>query len=236
MIEGEVDGTVGINSMPGRLVFSTTADGASSPTERMRINAAGGVDINAPGGLSHPSLLIRGQNTSSTEYCFQVQGGSGANTIFCRNNTYFDSPGIFNLTTVNGPNIFINGFGTIGRSTSSLKYKTDIETLEDSYADAILDIRPVWYRSIAGEDRRDWGHWGFIAEEVYAVDPRLTVVKTEDQVLDEKGVVTEVIPLDEPEVEGVQYDRFVPHLVNLIKRQRDQIEALEARVAALEAS
>jgi hypothetical protein len=180
--------------------------------------------------------LIRGQNTSSTEYCFQVQGGSGANTIFCRNNTYFDSPGIFNLTTVNGPNIFINGFGTIGRSTSSLKYKTDIETLEDSYADAILDIRPVWYRSIAGEDRRDWGHWGFIAEEVYAVDPRLTVVKTEDQVLDEKGVVTEVIPLDEPEVEGVQYDRFVPHLVNLIKRQRDQIEALEARVAALEAS
>jgi hypothetical protein len=34
------DGTPGANDMPGRLVFSTTADGASSPTERMRIDAS----------------------------------------------------------------------------------------------------------------------------------------------------------------------------------------------------
>jgi hypothetical protein len=44
-IAGEVDGTPGANDMPGRLVFSTTADGASSPTERMRIHNAGGVTI-----------------------------------------------------------------------------------------------------------------------------------------------------------------------------------------------
>ena len=36
-----VDGTPGTNDMPGRLVFSTTADGASNPTERMRISANG---------------------------------------------------------------------------------------------------------------------------------------------------------------------------------------------------
>lgn len=41
----EVDGTPGTNDMPGRLVFSTTADGASSPTERMRITSAGNVGI-----------------------------------------------------------------------------------------------------------------------------------------------------------------------------------------------
>ena len=40
-IRGEVDGTPGSNDMPGRLVFSTTADGASSPTERMRIDSLG---------------------------------------------------------------------------------------------------------------------------------------------------------------------------------------------------
>jgi len=40
-ITARVDGTPGANDMPGRLVFSTTADGASSPTERMRISAAG---------------------------------------------------------------------------------------------------------------------------------------------------------------------------------------------------
>jgi hypothetical protein len=36
-----IDGTPGANNMPGRLVFSTTASGASSPTERMRINSDG---------------------------------------------------------------------------------------------------------------------------------------------------------------------------------------------------
>ena len=41
----EVDGTPGANDMPGRLVFSTTADGAASPTERMRIKANGDVSI-----------------------------------------------------------------------------------------------------------------------------------------------------------------------------------------------
>jgi hypothetical protein len=44
-IRAEVDGTPGANDMPGRLVFSTTADGSSSPTERMRITNAGQVLI-----------------------------------------------------------------------------------------------------------------------------------------------------------------------------------------------
>ena len=44
-ILAEVDGTPGTNDMPGRLVFSTTADGASSPTERMRIDSTGAVGI-----------------------------------------------------------------------------------------------------------------------------------------------------------------------------------------------
>jgi hypothetical protein len=44
-----VDGTPGANDMPGRLVFSTTADGASSPTERMRIDSSG--DLIKIGGV-----------------------------------------------------------------------------------------------------------------------------------------------------------------------------------------
>ena len=45
-IKSFVDGTPGANDMPGRLVFSTTADGAASPTERLRITSAGNVGIN----------------------------------------------------------------------------------------------------------------------------------------------------------------------------------------------
>jgi hypothetical protein len=40
-IYATVDGTPGANDMPGRLVFSTTADGAATPTERMRITSDG---------------------------------------------------------------------------------------------------------------------------------------------------------------------------------------------------
>lgn len=48
-ITAQVDGTPGTNDMPGRLVFSTTADGASTPTERMRIDSAGNVNIATAG-------------------------------------------------------------------------------------------------------------------------------------------------------------------------------------------
>ena len=44
-ISAQVDGTPGDNDMPGRLLFKTTADGASSPTERLRISSAGKVSI-----------------------------------------------------------------------------------------------------------------------------------------------------------------------------------------------
>ena len=49
------------------------------------------------------------------------------------------------------------------------------------------------------------------------------------------------VNLEEPRVDGVQYDRFVPHLLNLIKKQNETltqqaatINTLTARIVALE--
>ena len=44
-IAAQVDGTPGDGDMPGRLMISTTADGASTPTERMRIDSSGNVQV-----------------------------------------------------------------------------------------------------------------------------------------------------------------------------------------------
>jgi hypothetical protein len=51
-IQAFVDGTPGANDMPGRLVFSTTADGAISPTERLRITNAGVLQVADAGNIS----------------------------------------------------------------------------------------------------------------------------------------------------------------------------------------
>jgi hypothetical protein len=185
-IGAEVDGTPGANDMPGRLVFSTTADGASSPTERMVLTSTG-------------ALLAQG---------------------------------VYDSTTATAANVNVTTNGSMRRSTSSIKYKTDVETIQDQYADALLECRPVWYRSTCEGDRPEHSWWGFIAEEVAEIDPRLVQWKTTEAVVQENGSL-EHVPCD-PEPEGVSYDRFVPHLLNLIKRQKEQIEAMEARLSSLE--
>jgi hypothetical protein len=133
----------------------------------------------------------------------------------------FVAPYVYNQTTATSANVNVDASGFLRRSTSSIKYKTNVETIQDQYADAILGCRPVWYQSTCEVDKPDWGHWGFIAEEVAEIDPRLCFFKEEDD-----GTL---------EPEGVQYDRFVPHLLNLIKRQGEAIAELQAKVAALEA-
>ncbi|KKM70751.1 hypothetical protein LCGC14_1437550, partial [marine sediment metagenome] len=53
-ISAEVDGTPGVNDVPGRLLFSTTPDGSSSVIERMRITNTGNVGI----GDDSPDFLL----------------------------------------------------------------------------------------------------------------------------------------------------------------------------------
>jgi len=159
--------------------------------------------------------------------------------------------GVYNGTTTGGSAVYVESDGDLLRYTSSLKYKTDVETIEDARADAILNCRPVWYRSkcendikTEGSEKSDWGWYGFIAEEVAEIEPRLVNWATKDAVPQEDGSnkTVERDPADY-EAEGVRYDNFVPLLLNLVKRQKTRIEALEtqhadllARVTALEAA
>jgi hypothetical protein len=74
-ISALVDGTPGANDMPGRLVFSTTADGASSPTEAMRINNAGELLVGKTTNLaSDNGTIIGGQYFSVASQGFQGTG------------------------------------------------------------------------------------------------------------------------------------------------------------------
>jgi len=77
-ISAIVDGTPGANDMPGRLMFSTTADGSASPTERMRINSSGNVQLSGNLGIGGTT-----PTTSGTGITFPAtqSASSNANTL-----------------------------------------------------------------------------------------------------------------------------------------------------------
>ena len=93
-ISAQIDGTPGSNDMPGRLVFSTTADGASSPTEGMRLDSSRRLLIgttSAPAGTDaqYSKLAVRG-NTLNSNACYLSLGNNKSTT----NTTSNDNLGI----------------------------------------------------------------------------------------------------------------------------------------------
>jgi hypothetical protein len=75
LITATVDGTPGTNDMPGRLIFSTTADGASTPTERMRIDSAGNVGIGATSQAGRTFTVEKAITGAIGSYA-QINGGT----------------------------------------------------------------------------------------------------------------------------------------------------------------
>lgn len=214
-IAAVVDGTPGAtNDMPGRLVFSTTADGSGTLTERLRITADGSSQFSG-------RIVF---NTTATASGTGIYA-SAANTLnFATNSTSYgsvDSSGYWYLagsrgrTTALAANAHIDsGDGGIYRSTSSLKYKTDVRDY-DKGLDEALQLRPVYYK---GKTNGDTQFAGLIAEEVDAAG------LTEFVMYDEAG-----------QPDALAYQNMVALLLSAIKDLNGKVDALEARVAALEA-
>jgi hypothetical protein len=77
IIASAVDGTPGVNDMPGRLEFYTTPDGGSSSVERMRIDNAGDISI-LEGGTVRGVWKVE----SSDNIHFGATSGGGAGLQF----------------------------------------------------------------------------------------------------------------------------------------------------------
>jgi len=178
---GTGTGTAILNAgnMPGRLVFSTTADGASTPTERMRITSAGNVGINV---------------TPSGAYKLEVVGNIYINGDTRLKSTYPIVDNVYSIGTASFRwAVVYAGTGTI--NTSDAKLKQDIENLEQAELNVAAAIKGLIkkFRFIdavteKGDDARI--HVGVIAQEVEQafvaenLDPRRYALFCEDTLED----------------------------------------------------
>lgn len=224
----QLDGTPGSSDL--RLGFVTYGffDGASRGTAAVTSFTEGAFTA----GVSHPcNIRLETTASGSTTRTERMRIGAAGRPYF---------QGL--TTTASAANAFIDSGSTpaneLLRSTSSAKYKRDIEPLEDQYADAILDLEPIWYRSRAKADNPDWSWYGLIAEEVAKIDPRLVhwgyhEDDWEEKITEEpdgKHSTFELKPGAEKKPDGVAYDRLSVMLLSIIKRQEKRIAALEARL------
>ena len=125
-VHAEVDGTPGTNDMPGRLVFSTTADGSASPTEAFRItndrvrayNQAAPATVNTTATITAANLKT-GIITSTTAAAVTMTLPTGTDIEAGFSGIYTNMT--FEFSVINtGPNaltVGANGNTTVGSLT-----------------------------------------------------------------------------------------------------------------------
>lgn len=120
--------------------------------------------------------------------------------------------GIYNTTTASGSNVYVDTLGFLFRSTSSKKYKKDIEPYDLEWAYKVLEFEPIVYKPTENAANPDWTYYGYIAEQVAKVDPRYTHMEINDGVSSPSGVM---------------YERIVVAQGMIIKDLLDRVDALE---------
>lgn len=127
---------------------------------------------------------------------------------------FFEAPVVYSATSAAAANVVVIAGGQLLRSTSSLRYKHDIDTLDADHAlSAVMAMRPVTYRGKTDEDQRRYV--GFIAEEMQTIAPLLATY-------DEGG--------ESGTPNYVTYDRVTAYLVAVVQKQQAEIDALKARI------
>ncbi len=147
-IDAFVDGTPGSNDMPGRLVFSTTADGSASPTERMRLDSSGRLGL----GTSSPTsrLTIKQANDADSTAGTALEANGNDSRLLTYFNTSQDawittatygSTGAFkplSFWTSDTRRLTIDTSGRVGIGTTAA---TERLSINDSGANAAISIR-----------------------------------------------------------------------------------------------
>jgi hypothetical protein len=165
-------------------------------------------------------LTVKSSGSSSSTNAINVDNSSGTELFYVRDDgalrTGSAAVSPYNNTAAVTANLFVNTDGTLLRATSSRRYKKDIVDARFGLSD-LLNLRPVNYKGINSEVDGDIVYGGLIAEEVH-----------------DAGLTEFVEYNKENQPDALRYQHMVSLCIKAIQEQQATIEALTARIAALE--
>ena len=221
-----------IGSEGDNLAFYT-----SGPNERMRIDGSGNVLV---------GTAIAAGNKTHIAFDNSVENGMR----FSHASATYTKPSIIFVNQVGSQVGSIKSTGTATSYITSSDYRLkENVTLIQGAGDIVKAMRPVTYTY------KSDGSWmdGFLAHELQELHPR-AVTGSKDAMQDEEYEVTPAVEAtfdDEgveltpavpavmgtrsvPDYQGVDYSKLTPILTAALQEALNKIDALEARVAALE--
>lgn len=181
------------------------------------------------------SLYLRTVNTSGVNNIVQQLNATGS-VLF---------PQI--ATTASAANAHLDGSKSLLKSTSSLRYKKDVEPLWDDLVYPAMKVKPIWYRSKSQNDNPDHSWIGFAAEDVAEVEPRLASWTYHDEDYESEEVLFKPANPEtgeeavyetkktlkkgaEKKPDGVFYERFVVIHQTVLQDLLKRVALLEAQL------
>jgi len=167
----------------------------------------------APGSANTALGFGAGNNvtTASNVICI----GSGVVGANVSNSCYIGS--VFGQSSPGGAAVFINSAGQLGTSTSSGRFKEQIQPMERT-SEALFALKPVTFRYKKEIDPAGTQQFGLVAEEVEKVNPDLVVRDQEGRPY------------------TVRYDAVNAMLLNEFLKEHRTVQELEHEIAALTAT
>jgi hypothetical protein len=187
------------NTAVGAFALENSQTGAGNIA--IGFNAGTGVTS----GGNNIDIANTGANESST-----IRIGSSNQT-----NTYI--AGINGVTVAGGLGVIIDSSGHLGTSTSSARFKEDIEPM-DTASEALLALKPVTFRYKKGLDPKAIPQFGLVAEQVEKIDPDL------------------VARDDQGRPYSVRYEAVNAMLLNEFLKEHRKVETQATKITKLESN
>jgi len=241
-INVDVDGTPGSSDMPGRIQFSTTADGAATPTERLRIDSAGRVMIGASSAVAGADANTRvqiSQDVGTNTSVLAVENTASSGNLSCirarLRNSAPDS--IFSAflscdDSSAGSKAIIRSNGGLANysannaNLSDRNTKKDITLASDTW-NSIKNWEIVNFRYKEQPDDADL-NLGVIAQQIEEISPEMVTI------FQQAKEATETEPAREQRL-GVKEQQMQWMATKALQEAMARIETLETQNADLEA-